>query len=218
VGSAPRAYHSDLRAAQAAQTRRRVLQAAAAVFARRGFQAATFATIAAEAGVSVETVKAAGTKPALLIAAFELVFSGTEGADSLTDTEAGADVTALDDAGFLPVVIERIVDANARAHALWTVLLGAAGSDELVAEALQGMLAHRRADYRRLVGELAGRGLIPAPRQTRSADELADELSFLMSPEGYQQLVVQSGWSPGRYSDWLVERVLERARGGTVSE
>lgn len=210
--SPARTYRSELRSAQAAQTRERVLHASARLFAAHGYQATTFAAIAREAGVSTETVKAAGSKAALLIAAFELTFAGTEGAESLTDTEAGAGVVALPDEVFLAAVIDRIVDANARGHALWTVLLGAAGSDELVAGALQVMLTRRRADYRLLVSELARRGVIPAP-----SDELADELSFLMSPEGYQQLVSQSGWSRSRYTRWIAERVLGWAGAATVA-
>lgn len=211
-----RAYRSGLRATQAAQTRERVLRAAAELFSAQGYQATTFAAIAREAGVSTETVKAAGAKSALLIAAFEVTFSGTEGADSLTDTEAGAGVIDLPNEVFLAAVIARIVDANARAHALWTVLLGAAGSDELVAGALQTILTRRREDYRMLVAELIRRALVPA-RAAERADELADELSFLMSPEGYQQLVGQSGWSRERYAGWIDGRVLEWASAANVA-
>ena len=204
-----RPYRSALRSAQAAQTRHRVLDAAARLFATRGYHATTFAAIAAEAGVSAETVKAGGSKSALLIAAFEMRFAGTESAPSLTDTEAGAGVLDLPDDVVLEAIIGRIVDANARAYALWTVLLGAAGADELVAGALEEMLARRRADYRRLVAELTRRGLIPAPGDPEA---LADELSFLMSPEGYQQLVTQSGWTPERYRRWIGDQVIARAQ------
>lgn len=213
----PRAYRSELRAAQAAQTRRRVLDAAARLFAAQGYQATTFTAIARDAGVSTETVKASGSKSALLIAAFEVTFSGTEGADSLTDTDAGAGVLELPDKDFLAAVIARIVDANARGHALWTVLLGAAGSDDLVAGALQAILRRRHEDYRMLVAELARRNLVPA-RAGGDIDALADEISFLMSPEGYQQLVTQSNWSRDRYTRWIGDRVLGWAGARSVAE
>ncbi|WP_448231583.1 TetR/AcrR family transcriptional regulator [Microbacterium lacticum] len=118
-----RPYRSALRSAQAAQTRHRVLDAAARLFATRGYHATTFAAIAAEAGVSAETVKAGGSKSALLIAAFEMRFAGTESAPSLTDTEAGAGLMDLPDDLVLDAIVERTVAANARAYALWTVLL-----------------------------------------------------------------------------------------------
>ncbi|WP_242089894.1 TetR/AcrR family transcriptional regulator [Microbacterium lacticum] len=186
-----------------------MLDAAARLFATRGYHATTFAAIAAEAGVSAETVKVGGSKSALLIAAFEMRFAGTESAPSLTDTGAGAGSMDLPDDVVLDAIVERIVAANARAYALWTVLLGAAGADELVAGALEEMFARRRADYRRLVAELVRRSVIPAQGDP---DALADELSFLMSPEGYQQLVAQSGWQPDRYRRWIGDQVIARAQ------
>jgi AcrR family transcriptional regulator len=199
-----RAYRSELRSQQAEQTRRRIVEASARLFATRGYQATTLAAIAREAGVSTETVKTAAPKAELLLAAFEIVFSGTVDAESLTDTEVGSGVMTLPDAAFLDAVLGQIAIANARGHALWTVVLGAAASDPVVDSALQGMLARRAADYRRLVDELVGRGIVDAvadPQTTAAA------LSFLLSPEGYQQLVTQSGWSPERYTAWLREAV-----------
>lgn len=67
-----RPYRSDLRASQAAQTRVRVLTAAAAEFARRGYGGTSIPSIATAAGVSPETVKMQGSKHELLLAAFEL--------------------------------------------------------------------------------------------------------------------------------------------------
>lgn len=200
----PRAYRSELRARQAEETRRRIVLAAARLFASRGYQATTIAAIAREAGVSAETVKTSSSKAELLIAAFEVTFSGTEAAQSLTDTEVGAGVLALPDAEFLDAVLAQITNANARGHALWTVVLGAALSDPVVDSALQGILEHRRADYRMLAAELVRRSDGPSDRDQGA---LADTLSFLLSPEGYQQLVAQSGWSREQYRTWLHDAV-----------
>jgi hypothetical protein len=37
--------------------------------------------------------------------------------------------------------------------------------------------------------------------------ELADALSFLMSPEGYAQLVELAGWSHDRYVAWMLDAI-----------
>src|SRR5690349_3594795 len=100
-----RTYRSELRAQQAKQTRRRIVEASARLFATTGYQATTLAAIAREAGVSTETVKTAGSKAELLLAGFEVVFSGTEAADSLTETEVGQGVMNLPDEAFLDAVI-----------------------------------------------------------------------------------------------------------------
>jgi len=202
--AAPRAYRSELRARQARETRARIVAASARLFATQGYQATTIAAIAREAGVSAETVKTTAAKAELLIAAFEVTFSGSEGADSLTDTEVAAGVLDLPDDVFLDAVLTQITTANARGHGLWTVLLGAALSDPVVDEALRRILERRSADYRGLVSELVRRG-IAAPADEAST---ADALSFLLSPESYQQLVAQSGWTADRYATWLRTAVI----------
>lgn len=201
MDATPRAYRSALRATQAAQTRHRVVTAAAELFAARGFQATTMAAIAHAAGVSTETVKATASKPDLLIAAFEVTFSGAEGERSLTTTPVAADLADIADLpgdALLSAVVEAIATANERGYALWTVLLGAALSDDTVAAALHTILAQRQADYALLVAELQARGAA-----VTDPERLAAELSFLLSPEGYQQLVVQSGWTREKYVAWL---------------
>jgi AcrR family transcriptional regulator len=149
-------------------------------------------------------VKAAASKAELLISAFEVTFSGSEGAGSLTETEVASGILDVPDAEFLDTVLTQIAAANARGHALWTVLLGAALSDPVVDEALQGMLGRRAADNVEFVAELVRRGLA-APAQ--DVEGTAAVLSFLLSPEAYQQLVAQSGWSPQRYRAWLGDAV-----------
>lgn len=205
AAASPRVYRSALRAQQAADTRRRIVDAAAQLFSSEGYQAATLAAIGRAAGVSTETVKTAASKAELLIAAFEVTFSGVEAAATLTDTDVAADVFSVPDDAFLDVVIRQIGDANARGHALWTVLVGAAASDPVVDAALRGILERRAADYRRLVDELLARGYAD-----RVADPVATAaaLSFLLSPEGYQQLVTQSGWSTERYAAWVRAAIL----------
>ncbi|MCZ4302954.1 TetR/AcrR family transcriptional regulator [Microbacterium oxydans] len=200
VEIAPRAYRSELRARQALETRERIVSASARLFATQGYQATTIAAIAREAGVSAETVKTTASKAELLIAAFEVTFSGSEGAETLADTEVANGLLDLPDDVFLDTVLTQITTANARGHGLWTVLLGAALSDPVVDEALRRILEHRSADYRGLVSELRRRDLA-SPDIDDSA--VADALSFLLSPESYQQLVTQSGWTSERYAEWL---------------
>ncbi|MFJ4045928.1 TetR/AcrR family transcriptional regulator [Microbacterium sp. NPDC089987] len=205
VESTARVYRSELRARQARETRARIIAAAGELFAQQGYQATTIAAIARVAGVSGETVKSAASKAELLIAAFEMTFSGREGAESLTDTEVAGGVLDLPDDAFLDTVLTQITEANSRGHRLWTVLLGAALSDERVDEVLAQILRRRADDYRRLVDELMARGLAVAqddPRRT------AATLSFLLSPESYQQLVAQSGWERDTYMQWLRAAVV----------
>lgn len=206
-----RAYRSELRARQARETRSRIVASAAELFASQGYQATTIAGIARSAGVSAETVKSTASKAELLIAAFETTFSGSEAAESLTDTEVGSGLLEAPDAVFLDAVVTQIATANARGHALWTVLLGAALSDPVVDAALQGILEHRRTDLAALVDELVRRGIAT---DLDDPDAAAAAISFLISPESYQQLVTQSGWTEQRYIAWLRAAVLAQASEG----
>lgn len=203
--STTRPYRSTLRQEHAQQTRRRILEAAAEVFSTRGYASASLADIAAIAGVSVESVKVHGPKRSLLLAAFELTFGGEAGEPSLTERPEIAAIASLEDSNrMLAELIPFIAAANARTAGLWATFTAAARDDDTVAGVLAELLQRRHADYARLVALLAERGSAAvAARDEAGRRELADALSFVMSPEGHQQLVAESGWSFERYTQWL---------------
>lgn len=197
-------YVSPLREAQAAQTRSRVLDAAATVFSESGYAGASLAVIAKAAGVSVETVKQNGPKAALLLAAFDQAFSGAEGQGPLHDR---AEVAALAEApadGLVGALVAFVCDANARVAALWPRLLEGAASDASVAERVDALQRNRRSDMAAAIALLREHGLC---RSAHGDDELAAALSFLISPEGYTQLVEESGWTPERYRSWTARAI-----------
>lgn len=196
-----RAYSSALRTRQAADTRRRILDAAAECFAASGYAGASLADIATVAGVSVETVKLSGPKRELLLAAFEQSFTGQEGLDSLEDYEPVAALTEQPRAeDYLAGIVHFVAEGNRRSSRLWDCLRGAASADAIIGEALSAMQQRRRSDFLILVAELDRRGLV-APEVDHV--ELADSLSVVMSPESYTQLVAQAGWSEEHYERWV---------------
>lgn len=204
-----RPYHSTLRAEQAAHTRRRILEAAADCFAERGYAGTSLGDIATRASVSVETVKLNGPKRNLLLGAFEQAFTGTEGPESVTARESAAEILTLTDGErFLDGLVHWVAQANARTSALWVGFVSAGASDPQVGAALRELLERRRADYRRAVDALAERDMLPADAER---DDLADALSFLLSPEGHDQLVRRSGWTMEHYEDWLGSAVRRLA-------
>ena len=80
VKRARRKYHSPLRADQAEQTRRRVLEAAFDLFADRGYAGTTIAAVAERAGVSPETIYlSVGGKRGLLEGVIETAIAGRRG-------------------------------------------------------------------------------------------------------------------------------------------
>ncbi|MFC7622504.1 TetR/AcrR family transcriptional regulator [Microlunatus sp. GCM10028923] len=203
-----RTYRSELRTEQAAATRRRILEAAGTCFAEDGYGRTTQAAIAARAGVSVESVKAQGAKRELLLAAFEQAFTGQEGRQPLAEQDQLAAAFAIeDDDAFIDTGLEFMAAANRRAYALWRALTSAADSDAEITPVLDGILTRRRKDIESAIGLIQRRGLLPSGVRVRR--RVAAQLSFLLSPEGYQQLVAESGWSHREYLDWL--RTMVRA-------
>jgi len=198
-----RAYRSALRTEQAAETRRRVLEAAAACFAEQGYAGTSLPQIGARAGVSTETVKANGPKRNLLLAAFEQAFAGAEGDELIADSEEGRRIIGIRDPELLlRTGAELVAAANARTSTLWTELLSAANADAEIAAALAALLDRRRQDYLGVARLLMERGIA---RADLDADVAAAVLSFAWSPESHQQLVLQSGWDMPRYERWLVD-------------
>lgn len=199
-------YVSPLREAQAAQTRRRILDAACQVFGASGYSGASLAAIAKEAGVSLETVKQNGPKAALLLASFDHAFSGSEGEGPLHYRELGAQAAPLEGEEMLAFHVGFVASANARVARLWPRLLDAAAGDPEVGRRLAELQRNRRVDMLRSVETYRSKGLCHSGRPD---DELATELSFLISPESYTQLVAEAGWSMRAYRAWLT-RALHR--------
>ncbi|WP_159500225.1 TetR/AcrR family transcriptional regulator [Microbacterium sp. 18062] len=196
----PRRYSSPLREAEAARTRARIVSAAGVRFARDGYAATTMKAIAEEAGVSVQSVHLAGSKSALLIAAFELSFAGDEGEHSLSERPQMADIMAresVDDvlAGWL----DYVAAANARTAGLSRAMVTAGEVDETAAAAVADLNRRRRRDMRLAAGWAVSRRLLAE----QAAEQAADEISFVIGPEAYDFFVVQAGWSQRRYRAWL---------------
>jgi AcrR family transcriptional regulator len=200
-----RTYDSPLRSAQAADTRARILTAAGVRFAAAGYAGTSLAEIAAEAGVSVETVKLNGPKRALLIAAFDQAFTGAEGVGPVHERPLGQRLMEEPDTeALLHGYIDFVSSANERASVLWLTFQTAAMSDPVILESLNDVQQRRSADFARSIELFRARGMT---QSARPDDELAAALSFLVSPSSYLELVVGSGWSFEQYTGWLADAI-----------
>lgn len=192
-----------MRQAAAAETRRRVVEAAAVCFERAGYTATTMRAIAAEARVSVETVNGHGPKGDLLFAAFELAFAGREGDAPFADTDEARGAFVPDDPDeFIAAGVHVLIDAFARSSGIWRALTAAADVDPPVAERLDEMLARRRAEFSGVVAQLAQRGW-----RIDDSEAATDVLIGLVNHESYRQFVVISGWDRHRYETWVTRTI-----------
>src|SRR3954468_11371258 len=82
-----RVYHSPLRAEMAQRTRTAVLEAAGRCFLEKGYAATTMKDVAAQAGVSVQTVFGQGSKASLLLACVDRAVVGDDEESPLAQRE-----------------------------------------------------------------------------------------------------------------------------------
>ncbi|GAA1030351.1 helix-turn-helix domain-containing protein [Virgisporangium ochraceum] len=202
-----RAYRSELRQRQAAETRQRVVAAAGEVFSENGYQAATYAQIAKRAGVSVETVRGHGPKSSLMWAAVELASFGVEGAVDVFETDLGRALAAVGGrrrfAAFIGAASEAI---NAPAADVWTAVTGAAHGDPELRTHLADRLAGIRAQVERVLRWAADRGWL---RTDVPFDDVVEACCVVTSVEGYVRFVRVDGLSTARYRDFIVRTVRD---------
>lgn len=205
VNPAPRrAYRSSLRQQRAELTRHRILDAAGRLFVSRGYAATTIAQIAIDAGVAVDTVYATiGPKPALFRLLLESAISGVDNAVPAEERDyvrrIRAATTAQEKLALYAAAVRRIGE---RMAPLNLVLQEAAVHSPELAE-IRDEIADRRASNMRLFArDLAATGQL---RPVQSLNELADVVWSMNSAEYFALLVVQRGWSPQRFQDWLTE-------------
>jgi AcrR family transcriptional regulator len=196
-----RTYRSERRQEQADQTRLRVLDAADVVFRQRGYERASIAAIATEAGVADETIYAHFKNKRTLLG--ELVQRAVRGADPRPVPEQSAPralVDISDQREQLRLFAADIVQRLERAAPLVALVSQAAPGEPQLAELLERLHAQRLRNLRTLVDALAASGPLRL-----SADAATETVWALTSPELHQLLVRQRRWTRRRYSTWLTE-------------
>ncbi|MFD1720015.1 TetR/AcrR family transcriptional regulator [Amnibacterium endophyticum] len=200
-----RKYDSTRRQQQAAETRERILDAAAACFAEVGYARTTMGRIAERAGVSVESVHLAGPKRALLIAAFSRAFVGEETEQALEDG-VYAGVLALEDRDeFVDRFSHVVLEGQRAGIGIWRALSAAAIEEPEVAALYADLAGRRRRDTVLGCRALADKGWL---RDDLPLEEVADTLALVVGFDPYQLYVLDFGWPEERLRAWTA-RLLE---------
>jgi AcrR family transcriptional regulator len=196
-----RRYTSEVRAEQAARTRRKVLAAARELFGSKGFPRTTVAEIAREAGVSLDTVYASvGRKPDLLLAVIDMTLGSAE--EPVAAEQRGY-VRAIRAARTAEQKIEAYAeglrDVMPATAPLLSALQEGALSDPGCARVRSQLEDRRAANMRLFAAELRATGRL---RQDLTDDEVADIVWTTNSVE-YYSLLRSRGWTAERYADHL---------------
>lgn len=201
--SSTRRYSTALRTEQTALSRRRVLDAAQALFTERSYAGTTLAGVAAAAGVSVQTVyNVVGGKAALLKAVYDVTLAGDDDPVPMGERPMmRAIIDAPDGRRCLARYAEMGRVLGERILPLVTMLLAqAAGGDpelQAFADTIEGERATGTAATARHVAQRFG---LRAGLDEQSA---ADVLWALTAPELAYRLVHRRAWGWARYQEWL---------------
>ena len=199
-----RRYDTTRRQAQAAQTRQDIVAAAQRVFLERGYSGATLTAIAQAAGVVVETIyRGFGSKASLFKAVVRAAVAGGAARAAVPPEQRPAIqavIAETDPRRQFQLYAATQPGIHARAGPLLRVLVGAAAADPELAEVWAQLENERLAGMGRFAQRLADRGVL---RPGLSAEDARDVLWTLNSMAVHDLLVVQRGWPPERYRDWL---------------
>jgi AcrR family transcriptional regulator len=197
-----RPYRSEVRGAQAAATRLRVIEAATELFRRHGYGPTSVDDIAAQADVGRATVfNAVGGKCALLRAAYDVAIVGDDEPVPIPQRPWAQHVTRAKDgptllrryAHMITVIDERVAD-------LWEVMRGAASAHSDVREHWEQIRAERNRGAANVVDMLLERTRL---RRDLDAKHAADIVLVLIDPGLYHQFVRLQGWTAAQFETWL---------------
>jgi AcrR family transcriptional regulator len=211
-----RRYDSSGRQAQARRNREAILDAAQQQFLDGGYAATTIAAIAAEAGVSVETIyKAFGGKPGLVRAIYDRGLAGQQPvpafqrADAIRERQTDPR-TIMRNWGTLTSEVSSIVSPIER------LVRAAAASDPDMAALLKAHHDLREQRARHHARFLKRRGYL---REDVTLAQATDILWTCTSDELYDLLVTQRGWSLPRFArflgDYLIAALLPPTHSAT---
>jgi TetR/AcrR family transcriptional regulator, regulator of autoinduction and epiphytic fitness len=202
-----RPYDSSNRARQARETRRRIVEAAALLFAHGGYSATSIRAIAEEAGVAVPTVYASlRSKANILRAVVDLTVRGDDEAAPLASRAGWQEMerqqNPREQLAAFAQLHRQICDSEA---AVFAQLEAAAGADP---EATQLLAEHDQRRYqtqRRLARSLHRRKQL---KPGLAAGEAADIIWTLASERTYLALVRDRGWKGDNYERWVAQQLI----------
>ncbi|MEN3318025.1 MAG: hypothetical protein V7643_1426 [Mycobacterium sp.] len=197
-----RDYRSKLRAAQARETRRSIVAAAARLYVEVGYGATTIDAVAEAAGVSRKTVfTAVGGKLELLKLALDWAVAGDDQAIALADRAAMRRLMDQHDARvLLDGFAGSIVEIGTRVAPLHGALEVAAGMDPAARELLEESQRWRLDDARKVVRRLRDMKAL-TPDVTHQ--EAVDLVWLAMDPGLFHRLVRVRRWPASRFKEWL---------------
>jgi TetR/AcrR family transcriptional regulator, regulator of autoinduction and epiphytic fitness len=201
-----RPYRSPGRAAAAAGTRVRIVEAARALFLERGFADTTITAIAGHARVAPETVYSIyRTKAGLLDAVLRTaVLRNDEPENPLERSWVQHLLRRSDVHARIAGFARHTAQTTELTSPIYAIIASAGTGDSEIDELQRNLLDMRFGGQREIITALLQGGSL---RPGLTADQAADTFSAIASPELHHLLRVSRGWSRRRYARWLEQTV-----------
>ena len=204
-----RRYDSSRRRAQAANTRRDILEAAERLFEQRGYAMTTMEAIAGEAGVALKTVYVAfQTKSGVLRALWNHRLR--DGRDDVPVAEQEwyrAVVDEPDPERQLRLAARNSRVVKLRIAPLLEVIRSAAPVDAEIGALWSRIQTEFHANQRVIVESLDDKHALDPGLDV---DRATDILWTLNHPNLWQLLVEQRGWTPEQYEQWCADTLCSQ--------
>jgi TetR/AcrR family transcriptional regulator, regulator of autoinduction and epiphytic fitness len=203
----PRRYDTTNRQRQAAETRRRIFEAAQELFTRDGYVTTTMAAIAEQAGVAVQTVYAsAKSKRDILKGILDLAISGEDEQVPVQASSRWHEIETEPDPRTKLRTLSRLHrDICVREASVFAIMVDAAGSDPEIRTLMHEMADQRYQDHNRLAMTLHQTGHLRPDLSSRRA---ADIIGALANEHTYLALVRDRRWPTQDYEDWLADQLI----------
>ena len=186
-----------------------VVDAARTLFLERGYGATTIEAISGLADVPPATVyRLFSSKHGILKALLDVSIVGDDEEMPMADRTPVRSLLADPDprntvAGFVGLAAQ----VNSRTAAIYRILVSAAASDPDAAALLDELTRQRQEGQGRIARSLVRARVLRPRLRERDAGDI---IHALMSPELYGLLVVDRGWSPERYQQWLTDTLIDQ--------
>src|SRR3954452_8206991 len=201
-----RRYDATRRQEQARRTRAATLATARELFLSTGYSSTTKAAVAQAAGVSSQQVyKTFGNKAGLVKALFDVAMAGDDEPVVMVERQSLRSVREERDPRRKLRLYADFVASTAPRHVPIQLLVRAAADTDAEAAGLWRRLSDER---------LRGMGMFAAHlrddlREGVTVDDARDLLWAHNSPELWDLLVIQRGWSPARFASHLADALID---------
>jgi AcrR family transcriptional regulator len=184
----------------AEETQRAIVEAAAALFAERGYHATSIGAIASQAGVAVQTIyNSIGSKHEILSRVLDFAAAGERAPVPVAQFMRGQAERDPDPRRIVAQLIEFWRGALPRTAPVFRVIREAAAVDPDAAAVERGRAAQRLRNYGQAARLLAEGGAL---RRGLTVDEAAAAIFAIGHPETYRTLVLDGDWDDERWAAW----------------